>query len=412
MKNRILIVGGGPAGLMAAIRASQLGVETLLIEKKSFLGQKLLLSGKGRCNVTNACDLNSFLKAFSHGEFLRDAFRKFFNQDLIAFFEERGLKLKVERQLRVFPVSDKSSSILDVLIKEAQKNKVIIICNSEIKEVLTKGDRACGVLLKDGKIIEADSVILAMGGASYTSTGSTGDGVKIAKKLGHDIIPLKPALVPLEVKGGIPARLEGLTLKNIVLKFNSGSKRLTSEIGELLFTHFGVSGPLVISLSGKISDWIADGGSVFLDIDLKPALTEMQLDLRILREIKLSPSKSIKNMLKELLPLRLIDVFMELLKIDANKKSNQITQKERLTIVRFLKNFRLEIKQTLPIEHAMVTKGGVSLKNINPRTMESRLIKDLYFAGEMIDVDADTGGFNLQAAFSTGYLAGESAALG
>jgi predicted Rossmann fold flavoprotein len=409
---RIIVVGGGPAGMMAAIRASHFSSEVILIEKNSTLGKKLLISGKGRCNLTNACELDSFLKRFSkNGQFLRDAFKKFFNLELINFFEKRGLKLKTERQSRVFPVSDKSSSVLEVLKRELMKNKVKIFCNSSMKDIFLQNNKIRGVLLASGEILSAEKVILATGGVSYRFTGSTGDGLEIAKRLGHRIMPLSPGLVPLEIREQYSKVLEGLVLKNICLKFSYGSRQIISEIGELLFTRSGISGPLVLTLSGRIADWLSENKNVFVEIDLKPALSREQLNGRLLRELKLNPKKAIKNTLKNLLPVRLIDVFLDIVKINPDKKSSQITQQERESLIRILKGLRLNIARTLLLEEAMVTRGGVSLKEINPRTMESRIIQGLYFAGEMIDVDADTGGFNLKAAFSTGYLSGESSAL-
>ena len=409
---RIIVVGGGPAGMMAAIRAAHLGCEVTLIEKNPVLGKKLLLSGKGRCNLTNATDLESFLKRFSkNGQFLRDAFKKFFNQDLIDFFEERGLKLKIERQLRVFPASDRSASVLEVLKKELLKNKVKIIYESQLKDILIEENKVKGVIVAGGKNLLADKLILATGGLSYAATGSTGEGIQLAKRLGYRIVETRPGLVPLETKQNYPKLLEGLTLKNIRVKFSGAKRQIISEVGELLFTSFGISGPLVLTLSGEIVDWLNESKDVFVEIDLKPALTREQLDARLLREFKINAKKSIKNALKSLLPQKLISVVLEIAKINPDKKVSQITQEERENLASLLKGLRFDILRARPIEEAMVTRGGVSLKDIEPRTMESRLIKGLYFAGEMIDVDADTGGFNLQAAFSTGYLAGESAAV-
>jgi len=409
---RIVVVGGGPAGMMAAIRAAELKQEVILIEKNSGLGRKLLLTGKGRCNITNACDLNSFLERFSkNGQFLRDAFKSFFNEDLISFFRSRGLHLKTERQLRVFPATDRSNSIVDILNKELNKNKVTVICKSLLKDILIDNSVVKSVSLNNSRVIPADRVILCMGGLSYSFTGSDGYGLELAKSLGHSIVEPRPGLVPLRVKQAYPRLLEGLTLKNIRLVFSDGRREIISDIGELLFTDSGISGPLVLSLSGKIIDWLRDGRSVYVEIDLKPALSKEQLDKRILREFEDSPKKSVKNLLKNFLPNRLIKVLIDMAKISQDKKVCQITQAEREKIISLLKAMRLDIAGSLPIEKAMVTRGGVSLKDINPRTMESRIIKGLYFAGEMIDVDADTGGFNLQAAFSTGYLAGQNAAL-
>jgi len=409
---KIAVVGAGPAGMMAAIRAGELGHEVILIERNPLPGKKLLLSGKGRCNLTNICDLDVFLKRFSgNGEFLRDAFKKLFNRDLMEFFESRGLGLKVERQLRVFPKTDTSVSILGVLKNELARAKVKILYKTKIKDIILQDNKVKGLILPDNKIISADKIILATGGVSYQFTGSTGEGIELARKLGHRITQLRPGLVPLVVRQNYPKDLEGLTLKNIRLKFSAGTKEIISEIGELMFTHSGISGPLVLTLSGQIVDWLSENKSVHVEIDLKPALSEAQLEERILREFKASPKKNIKNVLKTLLPLRLIEVFLEIALVPPEKIVSQITQAQRKTLVCLLKGLCLDIIKPLPIEEAMVTRGGVSLKDINPRTMESRLVKGLYFCGEMIDVDADTGGFNLQAAFSTGYLAGESAAL-
>jgi predicted Rossmann fold flavoprotein len=411
-EKRIVVVGAGPAGMMAAIRASQLRQDVTLIEKNSHLGKKLLLSGKGRCNLTNACDLDPFLKRFSqNGQFLRDAFKKFFNLDLMHFFQQRGLKLKTERQLRVFPETNRANSVVEILKKELQKNKVKIITKAIMKDVFMQENKIKGLLLGDGRTIPADKLILATGGVSFSFTGSTGEGIDLARRLGHRIVGLRPGLVPLETRQSYPRMLEGLTLKNIRLRFKSAEKQIESAIGELLFTHFGISGPLVLSLSGQIADWLKDNNPVYVEIDLKPALSKEQLRGRLLREFKINSKKVIKNTLKNLLPKRLVDVFIEMAKITPDRKVSQITKEKRESLVSLLKGWRLDITKSRPIEEAMITRGGVSLKDINPRTMESRLIKGLYFCGEMIDVDADTGGFNLQAAFSTGYLAGESAAL-
>jgi hypothetical protein len=409
---KIIVVGGGPAGMMAAIRAASLGQDVTLIEKNHFLGKKLLLSGKGRCNLTNLSDPESFLKRFSKsGQFLRDAFKKFFNQDLINFFKNRGLELKVERQLRVFPATARANSVLEVLKKELFKNKVKIIYKTQLRDIFIQDNKVKKLLLSDGLILATNKIILATGGISFGFTGSTGEGLAIAKRLGHTITTLRPGLVPLETKQKYPKILEGLTLKNICLKFFDGQRQILSDIGELLFTSFGISGPLVLSLSGQIVDWLNEGKYVYVEIDLKPALSVEQLNARLTREFKLNSKKTLKNVLKNLLPKRLVGIFVEIADIKPTRKVNQINREERKKLISLLKGLHLDILQARPIKEAMITRGGVSLKNINPRTMESRIIKGLYFAGEMIDVDADTGGFNFQAAFSTGYLAGESAAL-
>ncbi len=409
---RIIIVGAGSAGMMAAIRASQLTPEVVLVEKNSHPGNKLLLSGKGRCNITNNCELEVFLKRFPlNGQFLRDAFKKFFNRDLIEFFRERGLVLKIERQGRVFPETDRSASIVEVLKKELVKNRVMTAYNVTVTGLQVKAGKISGVRLESGEVVLVDKVILATGGVTYSFTGSTGDGLFWAQNSGHKITPIRPGLVALETKKENFKLPEGLTLKNIRLRFSSGKKEIISEIGEMIFTDFGISGPLVLTLSGQVADWILEKLKIKVEIDFKPALSREQLEARLLREFNDLARKNLENVLKQLLPLSLVKLFLGRLKIPANKKANQVTQQERKAIVDLLKGFGLEIKCTRPLEDAMITRGGISLKEIDPRTMESRRVKGLYFCGEMIDVDADTGGFNLQAAFSTGYLAGESAAL-
>jgi predicted Rossmann fold flavoprotein len=405
---KIIVVGGGPAGIFAAIRAARLNQNVILIEKNATLGKKLLISGKGRCNLTNTCDLEAFLARFSKsGQFLRDAFKKFFNRELMDFFELRGLKLKVERQERVFPQTDRSASVLEVLKKELDNARVKVLLNSEFKDLIVQDSCVKGVVLSDGKFISAQRVIMATGGASYPGTGSDGSAFEIIKRWNHHVTDLEPGLVPLLTRQHYP--LEGLTLKNIRLRFSCGRKELVSEIGELLFTHFGISGPLVLTLSGIVSEWLKNNLPVFVEIDFKPALTVEQLDARLLREFKANPKKGIKSVLKNLLPLSIINVFLKAASVAPEKKVSHLTQAERKLIIDLLKGFRLDIIKTASLKDAIITRGGVSLKEVNPRTMESRLIRGLYLSGEMLDVDADTGGFNLQAAFSTGYLAGESA---
>lgn len=397
--------------MMAAIRASQLRQDVTLIEKNPTLGRKLILSGKGRCNLTNACDLEAFLKRFSgHGQFLRDAFKKFFNSDLINFFEERGLKLKVERQLRVFPATDEAASILRILKEELSRNKVRVIFKATAKDISIADEKVTALLLEDSRVIPADKIVLATGGVSYSFTGSDGAGLAIAQRLGHSIVNLRPGLVPLETA---PSHkdLEGLSLKNIRIIFTDGQKKITSDIGEMLFTGFGISGPLVLSLSGVVVDWLSKKDKITAQVDLKPALTKEQLNSRLLREFRVQGKKDLKNALKSLLPTRMISTFIKNTGISPEKKVNQVSQYLRQRIVDSLKSFDLVITGARPIEEAMITRGGVSLKEINPRTMESRLIKGLFFAGEILDIDADSGGFNLQAAFSTGYLSGENTAI-
>ncbi|MFA5231902.1 MAG: aminoacetone oxidase family FAD-binding enzyme, partial [Candidatus Omnitrophota bacterium] len=359
-KIKIVVIGGGPSGMMAAIRAAGLGQDVTLLERKDSLGNKLLLSGKGRCNLTNTEDLEYFLKRFSkNGDFLRDAFKKFFNRQLIDFFEQRGLKMKIERQMRVFPQTDRAASILDVLKKELINSGVQVIYKAKVINLLLDAGKVKAVRLENGVNIACDRVIFASGGASYSFTGSDASGINIARKLGHKIVALRPGLVPLDVRQDYPRKLEGLSLRNIRLKFSDSKTQIISEIGELVFTASGISGPLVVTLSGRVIDMLAQNKNVFVEIDLKPALSIEQLDNRLLREFKANAKKSIKNALKELLPLRLIKVFIEASAIDLLKKCSQITQKEREKIISLLKGFRMDISGPRPIEEGMVTRGGV-----------------------------------------------------
>jgi hypothetical protein len=324
------------------------------------------------------------------------------------FFESRGIKLKVERQERVFPESDKAIDILDALRAELKKNKVRVLYNREVSNIIISDNKVKGIKIIGESDLLCKAVILCTGGVSYGATGSTGEGLKITQGLGHKIVDLRPGLIGLMTRDKYPKLLQGLPLKNIRLTFSEGKKKIVSDIGELIFTDFGISGPLVLTLSGKVIDWLKEKKRVYCYIDLKPALSESQIDKRFLREFKAHPKQSIKIYFKGMLPQRLIDIFLEIAEINPEKIVSQITQQERRRLVTLLKGLAVEISKPRPINMAMVTRGGVSLKEINPRTMESRLIKGLYFAGEIIDVDADTGGFNLQAAFSTGYLAGLS----
>jgi len=397
--------------MMAAIRAGELGARVLLLEKNPQLGRKLLLTGKGRCNLTNACSLTDFIGRFSkNGNFLRDAFKFFFNDDLMEFFEGSGLALKVERQQRVFPETDRASSVLGVLKGALARYNVQVAYDCPVADIEVDDHQVFGVKTADGRLFKTSRAILATGGVTYKETGSTGDGHEIAKRLGHHIVALRPGLVALETKQHFPKILEGLTLKNIALEISNGSARLQTGVGELLFTYKGISGPLVITASGQVADWLRDGRTVTVAVDLKPGMSEAELDKRLLKEFRVSPRRGVKTVFKGLLPQRMIDVFLNLVGIDLETKANQITQAQRQKCVGLLKKFPLEITRTAPFNTAMVTQGGVSLKEIDPKTMASLLIKGLYFAGEILDIDGDTGGFNLQAAFSSGYLAGQSAA--
>ncbi|MDI6605738.1 MAG: NAD(P)/FAD-dependent oxidoreductase, partial [Candidatus Omnitrophota bacterium] len=386
---KIVVVGGGPAGMMAAIRAAQLKQEVTLLEKNPVLGKKLLLSGKGRCNLTNSCDLDSFLQRFSgNAQFLRGAFKKFFNRDLMDFFQKRGLRLKVERQRRVFPVSDRSDSVLEVLKGELVKNKVRVLYKIPLKDILVRDGEVKGARLSDGDFIAAERIILATGGISYGFSGSSGEGLELARKLGHTITPLSPGLVALRTEEKYPFLLKGLTLKNIRLKFSEGKRKITSDVGELLFTDSGISGPLVLTLSGRLIDWLSGNKKVFAEIDLKPALSAEKLDSRLLKEFSANPKKSLKNTLKKLLPQRLIGVFMDICAIDPHLNAAHLRKEQRRKLSLLLKGLPLNIIGSKGIEEAMITRGGVSLKDIDPQTMQSCRVKGLYFCGEMIDLDA------------------------
>ena len=397
--------------MMAAIRAAQLGAGVILLEKNAGLGRKLLLTGKGRCNLTNAADLAVFLASYgAHGPFLRDAFKKFFNAELMHFFEQRGVPLKVERQSRVFPVSDRSRSILDALNKELQANRVQVFFRSEVRDILTCNKSVSGVVLATGRQLKCRNIVWATGGKSYPLTGSTGEGILMAARCGHRTVPLRPALVGLETQQPFLKDLRGLTLKNVRLRFSTGKRQLISDVGEVLLTDFGISGPLVFTYSGPVVDWLLAQAHVTASLDLKPALSEDALGLRVAKNIRQSPHQKVKNALKDYLPSRFVDVFLQQAGISPDKALCQLGPKEQKSLVSLFKGFRLNITGARSFKEAMVTQGGVALKDVNPRTMESRVIRGLFFAGEMLDIDGTTGGFNLQAAFSTGYLAGESAA--
>jgi len=406
MDKRVVVVGGGPAGIIAAGKAAELGKDVTLVEKNDRLGKKILISGKGRCNITNNTDIEGLIENIpGNGNFLYSAFYTFSNMDLIDFLNKYGLETKVERGGRVFPVSDRAKDVVDTLMKYLKDTGVKILYNSPVSNVIAKDGAIEGVVFKDGRKMECDSVILSTGGASYKGTGSTGDGYKIAKKLGHKIVKLRPSLVPLIVSEKWIGELQGLSLKNVsITLINDKGKKVYTDFGEMLFTHYGVSGPIILSSSRHILDY--DFKGITLIIDLKPALSEEKLDERIQRDFEKFSRKQFKNSLDELLPKKLIPVVIKLSGISPEKFVNQITKVERRNLVQVLKKFKLTIDGARPIDEAIVTAGGVSTDEINPSTMESKIIKGLYFAGEIIDVDAYTGGFNLTIAFSTGYLAG------
>ncbi len=406
----IAVIGGGAAGSMAAIRAGQLGKDVILIERNDCLGKKIMITGKGRCNITNTASPDVFIKKFNPGgEFLRSAFFSFFNEDLIEFFRSKGLELKAERQGRVFPVTDEARSVIAVLEEYLKENKVDILYGTRIVDIEPKDGYFTLVSEKDARV-KTRKVIIATGGASYKDTGSTGDGFRAAERLGHVIAPLKPALVPLKTREHWVKELQGLGLENVRIVFRYGDKKVSSDIGEVMFTHFGISGPLVLDMSGDVVSALDKHKEIQMAIDLKPGLNKEQLETKFVHTFASKGDIQIKNLMQDVLPKRLIKVFLSLLNIIPQKRANQITKEERRAIVCTLKTFPLTIVGSLPIEEAMVTGGGVSRKEINPRTMESRKVAGLYFAGEVIEGAAPSGGYNLQQAFSTGYLAGEKAA--
>ena len=406
MKKKIIVVGGGAAGLMAAGRAAERGHEVHLYEKNNRIGKKILITGKGRCNVTNDSDVEGLLENIpGNPYFLYSAFYQLDSFGLQEFFKEQGLELKVERGKRVFPVSDRSLDVVLALEKYLKKNGVKLHLESPVEGILIADGRAEGIRLKNGKEERADGVIVCTGGLSYPGTGSTGDGYRFAKAAGHHVTKLYPSLVPLRTEEDWCHELMGLSLKNIEITIkNKKGKKVYSDFGEMLFTHFGVSGPTVLSASSYAAKVIRQK-NLLLTIDLKPALDEAQLDERVLRDFEEAKNKSFKNSLDKLLPKKLIPVVVELSKIPPDKKIHEVTKQERQRLVTLLKNFKLTLTGLRGFQEAIITQGGVSVKEVNPATMESKLVSGVYFAGEVLDVDAVTGGFNLQIAWSTAYAA-------
>lgn len=407
--SKILVVGGGAAGMMAAVTAARRGKNVLLLEKNEKLGKKLFITGKGRCNLTNSAEIEELFNAVvSNPKFLYSSFYSFTNDQVISFFEGLGVKTKVERGGRVFPESDHSSDVIRALEQEMKRLGVRISLRTEVKEILTEDGRAKGVRLSSGRMIAADAVIIATGGISYPSTGSTGDGYRFARECGHKVTDLSPALVPMEVKEWYAKELMGLSLRNIGIRITDGKKKLYEEFGEMLFTHYGVTGPVILSASSIVGKKLKEH-PLTLHIDLKPALTEEQLDKRVLREFEANHNRQFKNAVDSLFPAKLRPVAIELSGIPEEKKVNEVTKEERLHFVRLIKDFSMTLTGLRGYNEAIITKGGVSVKEIDPGTMESKLVKGLYFAGEVLDLDAVTGGYNLQIAWSTGYLAGANA---
>ncbi|HJA80231.1 MAG TPA: NAD(P)/FAD-dependent oxidoreductase [Candidatus Mediterraneibacter intestinipullorum] len=408
---KVLVVGGGAAGMMAAVTAARNGGEVLLIEKNEKLGKKLFITGKGRCNITNSADIEDLFSAVvSNPKFLYSGFYSLTNDQVIDFFEGLGVKTKVERGGRVFPESDHSSDVIRALEQEMKRLGVEVSLQSEVKEILTGEGRAKGVLLSSGKKLYGDAVIIATGGISYPSTGSTGDGYRFARSCGHKVTDLFPSLVPMEVKEWYAKELMGLSLRNIEIRITDGKKSLYEEFGEMLFTHYGVTGPVILSASSIVGKLLKER-ELKLHIDLKPALTEEQLDKRVLREFEANHNRQFKNAVDSLFPTKLKPVVIELSGIPEEKKVNEITKEERKHFVHLIKDFNMTLTGLRGYNAAIITKGGVSVKEIDPGAMESKLVKELYFAGEVLDLDAVTGGYNLQIAWSTGYLAGLSAGV-
>jgi len=428
---KVIVIGGGAAGMMAAISAaeeiknkkmSQMETspmeqnEVTIFEKMGMLGKKLLITGKGRCNITSSLDIEEFIKNIpGNGMFLYSAFQQFDNKDIINLLKEQGLEVKEERGNRIFPVTDKSVDVLECFKKKLKQLGVEIKLNTKVNSIIIKDGQAIGVKTQDEEVL-ADKIIIATGGKSYPLTGSDGNGYELAKQIGHTVTDIRPSLVPLEIyEQNLCKELQGLSLRNVKIKIfdTNKNKLIYDDFGEMLFTHFGVSGPIMLSSSAHLVRYkgieeLFKNKSIKLYIDFKPALTYEQLDKRILRDFEEAKNKQFKNSLDKLLPKKLINIVIKKTGIDENKKINEVSKKERENLCNLLKNFEIEIKKFRPIEEAIITSGGINIKEINPKTMESKLVKNLFFAGEIIDVDAYTGGFNLQIAFSTGYVAGNN----
>ena len=418
---KTVIIGGGPAGMMSAISAAENRSskdEVIIVEKMNMLGKKLLITGKGRCNITSSLEMEDFIKNTpGNGMFLYSSFQQFTNKDIINFLKKQGLEVKEERGSRIFPITDKSTDVLNCFINRLKELKVKIYLNENVEQIITQKteeeQKVIGIKTNKRKI-EADKVILATGGKSYPLTGSTGEGYKMAKELGHTITEIKPSLVPLETYE-VEKELQGLSLKNVKIQLKDTSKKriIYEDFGEMIFTHFGVSGPTILSSSAHLVRYknienLFKERKIILKIDLKPALSEEKLNDRILRDFEEEKNKQFKNSLNKLLPQKMINSVIKKSKIDPQKQVNTITKQERTRLIEVLKGFELEIKKFRPIEEAIITSGGIKIKEINPKTMESKKVKGLYFAGEIIDVDSYTGGFNLQIAYSTGYVAGKT----
>ena len=406
--SKVIVIGGGAAGMMAAIAAAEHGHHVLLLEKNEKLGKKIYITGKGRCNVTNACEMDKlFENMVSNPKFMYSAFYDYTNMQVMELLQEAGCPLKTERGERVFPVSDHSSDIIAAFERILRKRNVNIQLHTTVQSIRTQDGHVTGVLLSDGRKQDADAVVVATGGLSYPTTGSTGDGYRMAQELGHTMKECTPALVPMEIRKEWCRQLQGLSLKNVTLTMLCGGKRIYEGFGEMLFTHFGISGPLVLSASsfyGKCKD----KSQVSVRIDLKPALSEEQLDKRILRDFEQNSNKQFKNVIGSLYPAKLVPVMIALSGIDGDKKIHEITKEERKNLLDVTKHLTMQVDGLRDYNEAIITQGGIRVKEVNPSTLESRLVYGLYFAGEVLDLDALTGGFNLQIAWSTGHLAGSS----
>lgn len=411
MRNKVLVIGGGAAGMFAAVTAARNGSEVHLYEQNEKLGKKLFITGKGRCNVTNAAEMEVlFSSVVTNAKFLYSSFYGCTNEDVIAFFNEIGLETKVERGDRVFPVSDRSSDVIQALGRELKKQGVHIYLHTKVKQVRETDGCFCSIVLEDGKEITGDACIITTGGFSYQTTGSRGDGYRFARELGHSVTDIRPALVPMETEETYTHELQGLSLRNVTAEIKRGKKVLYSDFGEMLFTHYGVSGPLMLSASSLVGKQF-EKGPLELRIDLKPALTEEQLDQRVLRDFEENKNKQFKNAVGKLFPAKLIPVMIELSGIDPEKKVNEVSKEERRQFVRLIKAFPATLIGLRDYNEAIITQGGVKVKEIDPSTMGSKLVKGIYFAGEVLDLDALTGGFNLQIAWSTAYAAGMAASV-
>lgn len=411
-KYDLIVIGAGAAGLLAAGRAAELGAKVLLVEKMRQAGRKLMITGKGRCNVTNSASISEFIKhVYPNGKFLYPAFSKCFSEDILDLLEVRNVPCKLERGGRYFPESDNATDIVNALLRYAKENNVEIKYDTTVKEILKDEGKIIGVkAVSNMQTLEfsTDNVLVSTGGKSYPATGSTGDGYKFAKQLGHTIVEARPALVPIETAGTMAGKLEGLSLKNVNAILWINGKKFTEAFGEMVFTSFGFSGPIILTLSRFVSEALANNDKVEIAIDLKPALDEQKLDRRLQRDLDENGKKKIENIFKSWLPSKLIPVFIESLEIDSDMPGHQVSGKQRKSIKNMMKNLRFEITDVRSFKEAIITAGGVSLAEVNPKTLESKVLKNLYFAGEVLDLDAETGGYNLQIAFSTAWLVAES----